>query len=44
MTGILIQNTGSFWVASPNKYITFSAPTAHAVVEMLTALHEQGEF
>jgi len=44
MNGILIENTGSFWVASPNKYITFTAPTAHAVVAMLTVLHEQGEF
>lgn len=44
VTGILIKNAGSWWVASPTRHITVTAPTAHAVVKMLSNLKAAGEF
>lgn len=44
VTGILIKNSGSWWVASPTLHITVTAPTAHAVVRMLSNLKAAGEF
>lgn len=38
MTGILIRNDGGHWTAKANRHWTVTAPTAHAVVEMLRRL------
>ena len=44
MTGILIHKSGSYWLASPSKYITITAPTASQVVAALKALMDSEEF
>lgn len=41
MTGILIQNTGNFWVARANRHFTITAPTAHRVIEMLQEIAKE---
>lgn len=38
MTGILIHNDGGHWTAQANRYWTVTAPSAHAVVELLRRL------
>ena len=38
MTGILIHNDGGHWTARANRYWTVTAPSAHAVVELLRRL------
>ena len=43
MTGILIQKSGNYWVANANKHWSVSAPTAHAVVEMLKPISQSEE-
>ena len=41
VTGILVQKSGSYWVANANKHFSVSASSAHRVVEMLKAISEK---
>lgn len=43
MSGILIQKSGNYWVANANAHWSVTAPTAHAVVEMLKAIAQEEE-
>lgn len=40
ITGILIQKSGSYWVAKANQHFSVTSTSAHRVVEMLKSISE----
>lgn len=41
MTGILIQNTGNFWVARVNNHFTITARSPRRIIEMLLEIEKE---
>jgi hypothetical protein len=43
VTGILIQKSGSYWVARANARWSVTSPTAHGIVRILQIIAEDEE-